>query len=524
MALGDRLKRVASRAAVRSERRVREAPATTGRDLAEWARARLHGLRLVLVSNREPYSELPDGGEVRWVRNAGGLTVALDGVARALGAAWVAQRSATSEVASSEPERIGCPPDRPAYSLRRLTLSREDHERYYAGFSNGGLWPLCHIVYVRPRFELADWERYRDVYRRFADAVVEEAGDGPCLVFLQDYHLALAARFIKERRPDARVALFWHIPWPNAEVIRRLPWRAELLDGMLANDLIGFHIRFHALNFLHTVADTHEARVDHEKLAVDRGGRRTFVRDVPISVDLEEISALAEMPAARNAARTLRERFAPEGGAIGLGVDRMDYTKGIPERLEALERLFETRPEWIGRFRFVQVGVPSRIELEEYRAIAARTRALVERLNGRFGGRDEAVTLIEANLDFRELLAWYLAADVCVVSSLHDGMNLVAKEYVAARVDGDGALVLSPFTGAARELERAWMASPYDKEALADSLHAALAEPAEGRRARMRALREAVARRTIFDWAKSMLEAAVTLPGEPRAEERDAAI
>jgi trehalose 6-phosphate synthase len=320
------------------------------------------------------------------------------------------------------------------------------------------------------------------------------------------------AKYLKQRRPDLRIALFWHIPWPNAEVFRRLPWRAELLDGLLANDLLGFHIRLHALNFLQSVADTHESRVDHERMAIERSGQRTYVRDVPISVDVEEISALSEAPANVAAAAALRAQLGVGDGVLGLGVDRMDYTKGIPERLESLERLLEKEPAWIGRLQFVQIGVPSRIELEEYRAVASRTRALVERINQRFSREDRpVVTLIEENLEFRELLAWYRAADVCAVTSLHDGMNLVAKEYVAARTDLDGALVLSPFTGAARELERAWVVSPYDREALADTLHAAFVEPREARRERMKTLRQIVTRRTIFDWAIEMLDGATHL-------------
>jgi trehalose 6-phosphate synthase len=409
-------------------------------------------------------------------------------------------------------DRVNCPPGRPRYTLRRVWLTPEDHARYYSGFANSALWPLCHVVYVRPRFRLADWESYREVNRRFAEAAIAEAGDGPALVFLQDYHLALAARFIKERRPDLQVAMFWHIPWPNPEVFRVLPWRQEVLEGMLANDVVGFHIRRHAMNFLDSVAETLEARVDAERLAVDRAGQRTWVRPFAISVDAEEIAALAETAEARRAERAIRERLALAGCRVGLGVDRLDYTKGIAERFEALERLFEKHPEWQGRFVFIQIGVPSRIELREYRAVQIRARRWADTINQRFpraGG--PTVHLIEANLDFRELVPYYRLADLCTVTSLHDGMNLVAKEYLAASPDLRGALVLSPFTGAARELERAWIVSPYDREALAEAYHAALAEPEEGRRERMRVLRETVLRRNIFDWTLDVLDTIVGL-------------
>jgi trehalose 6-phosphate synthase len=380
------------------------------------------------------------------------------------------------------------------------------------------------VVYVRPRFHLADWESYREVNRRFASAVLEEVEGAPALVFIQDYHLALAARFIKEARPDLQVAMFWHIPWPNPEVFRILPWKEEILEGMLANDVIGFHIRRHAMNFLDTVADTLEARVDLESLAVDRGGRRTWVRPFAISVDADELAALAESPEVRREQAAIRARWNLQDCRVGLGVDRLDYTKGIPERLEALYRLFEKHPEWVGRFAFIQIGVPSRIELREYRNVQQRTRRWIDRINRRYPrAAGPTVFFIEANLDFRELVPYYALADLCAVTSLHDGMNLVAKEYLAASPDLEGTLVLSPFTGAARELERAWIASPYDREGLADAYHEALTAPPEARRERMAALRETVLRHNIFDWTLEVLDTIVSLNLRTPAPEAAAA-
>ncbi|HEY6866692.1 MAG TPA: trehalose-6-phosphate synthase [Candidatus Eisenbacteria bacterium] len=526
MTFPDRVRSALGRAAIRTQQRSQGPPRTTRSDLAEWARAHLRERRLVVASNREPYSQVRDGDGTRWMRNAGGLTVALDAVMQALGGTWVAQGSGDVDRPGVERTiRIACPPDHPHYTLRRLWLSKKDHALYYSGFANSALWPLCHVVYVRPRFRLAEWERYREVNRRFAEAVLEEVGSGPALVFIQDYHLALAAQFIKERRPDLQVALFWHIPWPNPEVFRVLPWGKEILEGMLANDVVGFHIRRHALNFLDTVADTLEARVDPEHLAVERGGRRTWVRHFPIGVDAEEIGALAETRETRAAETAIRSRLGLGDCAIGLGVDRLDYTKGIPERLEAVERLFEKHPEWIGRLALIQIAVPSRIELPDYRRVGQLTRHWTERINARFprpGG--PTLHLIEDNLDFRDLVPYYRMADLCAVTSLHDGMNLVAKEYLAASPDLDGALVLSRFTGAARELERAWLASPYDREGLADAFHAALSEAPEARHERMGALRETVLRRNIFDWIREVLD---TILGfdlrTPGAEPREAA-
>jgi len=513
MVFAERARSALQRAAIRTHQRNDGPPRTTRADLVAWVHAHLPDRKIVVVSNREPYSHHHAGDGIRVVRNAGGLTVALDAVMQALGGSWVAHGSgdADRDVVDAH-DRVACPPQDPRYTLRRLWLSHDDHDRYYSGFANSALWPLCHVVYVRPRFRLTEFESYRDVNRRFADAVLDEVGDAPALVFIQDYHLALAARFIRERRPDLQVAMFWHIPWPNPEVFRVMPWKEEILEGMLANDLVGFHIRRHAINFLDTVAETLEARVDFERLAVDRGGQRTWVQPFAISVDAEEIALLAESPETLRAEERIRQELGLEGCTIGLGVDRLDYTKGIPERFEALERMLEKYPEWHGRFAFIQIGVPSRIELREYRQTRSATRRWAARINRRFpraSGR--TVTLIEANLDFRDLVPYYRLADLLAVTSLHDGMNLVAKEYLAASPDLNGALVLSPFTGAARELERAWITSPYDTERLADIYHAALTEPADLKRERMAALRETVMRRNVFDWTLDILDSWVGL-------------
>ena len=521
----ERARTALRRAAVRAQQRGNGPPRTTRADLVAWARAHLAGRTLIVASSREPYSHQRDGGRVRVVRNAGGLTVALDAVMQAVGGTWVAHGGGDADREFvDERDRVACPPHQPSYTLKRVWLTPQDHARYYAGFANSALWPLCHVVFVRPRFRLSDWESYREVNQRFASAVLDEVGAGPALVFIQDYHLALAARFVKERRPDLQVATFWHVPWPNPEAFRVLPWKDEVLDGLLANDMVGFHIRRHAMNFLGSVADSLEARVDFAGLAVDRAGRRTWVADFPISVDADEIAALSATVETERAVAAIRERLGLEGCKVGLGVDRLDYTKGIPERFEALDLLYARHPEWRGRFAFIQIGVPSRIELREYRNVQSRTRRLVERLNRRYPrSAGPTVHLIEANLDFRELVPYYRLADLCTVTSLHDGMNLVAKEYLAASPDLDGALVLSRFAGAARELERAWIVSPYDREGLADAYHAALSDDAGARRERMAALRETVLRRNIFDWALEVLDTMVGVDLKTPAREVSAA-
>jgi trehalose 6-phosphate synthase len=517
----NRVRAALSRAAAREQVRRDSPPHSTQEDLVRWARQHLAGTKLVVVSNREPYSHLRTGEGVRWVRNPGGLTVALDSIASALGGVWVAHGSGSADrLRSDESGRTPVPPERPRYTLRRLWLSREDQQLYYSGFSNGALWPLCHIVFVRPRFRREEWERYLEVNARFAEAVLDEVGSGPALILLQDYHLACCARFIKERRPELPCILFWHIPWPNSEVFRRLPWREEILAGMLANDLLGFHVRYHANNFLDTVADVLEARVDRERMAVERIGHRTWVREFPIGVDPAEIAALADSATTHAAIRRLREEHALGEARIGVGVDRLDYTKGIPERLDAVERLLERHSRWRGRFTFIQVGVPSRVELPEYRELVQRVESKVARLNRLFTRGDrKAVVLLMGNHDFRDIVPLYRMADLCAVTSLHDGMNLVAKEYVAAKTDLEGALVLSPFTGASRELERAIVVTPFDVDALAEAYHQALTLPAAERRARMGALRDAVFRSNIFDWALGLMDASQRLMLRPSEAE-----
>jgi trehalose 6-phosphate synthase len=514
------------RAAARERVRRDAPPHTSQDDLVRWAQLHLAGKRLVVVSNREPYSHVRTDDGVRWTRNPGGLTVALDSVVSALRGVWVAHGSGSADRhRTDEDGHVKVPPDRPLYTLRRLWLSREDQQLYYSGFSNGALWPLCHIAYVRPRFVREEWERYVDVNRRFAEAAVEEAGDGPALILIQDYHLACCARFVKELRPDLPCVLFWHIPWPNSEVLRRLPWRKELLDGLLANDVIGLHVRQHALNFLDSVADSIEARVDRERMAVERAGHRAWVRHFPISVNAAEIAAMADSAATDADVNRLREEHGLGEARVGVGVDRLDYTKGIPERLDAIERLFERHPRWRGRFCFIQIGVPSRVELPEYRMVVQTVESKVARINRLYSRGDrKAVVLLVGNHDFRDIVPYYRMADVCAVTSLHDGMNLVAKEYVAAHTEGGGALVLSPFTGASREMERAIIATPFDVDALSEALHEALTMPEEERAARMAALREAVFRHNIFDWAISLMDSAQRLMlGSHGAESAQAA-
>ncbi len=489
------------------------------------ARTRLGGAKLIVVANREPYIHRHQNGAIEWMRPAAGLTTALDPVMQACGGTWVAHGSGDADRETANASgRVRVPPDDPNYTLRRVWLTCEQEDGYYYGFANSTLWPMCHQVYCRPSFDPAHWQAYHEVNELFAAAVLEEARGGPALVFVQDYHFALLPQMLKRQRPDLVVAHFWHIPWPNPETFRVCPWAKELLDGMLGNDLMSFHIQYHCNNFLETVDRTVECRIDRERFAVLRNGRVTTVRPHPISVD----PALADEYLGDDwelRAKLFRERYRLGGRPLLVGVDRVDYTKGIPERLRAVARLLETRPDWKGQFHFLQIGAPSRTHLVTYRDLNDEVQRLVNQINGTHGTPDwQPVVFLNEHHGPDDIFLLYRIAAGCVVSSLHDGMNLVAKEFVTARGDEQGALVLSEFTGAARELPDALLVNPFDVDQLADALYASLTMPPDEQRRRMRMMRAQVDDCNIYRWAGMLLSevgklVGATVPGE--VEERD---
>ncbi len=430
-----------------------EGPRFWTRDTLRQIVGRVLGQRqFIVVSNREPYVHRLDGEEIVCERGVGGLVTALEPVMRTCGGTWVAHGGGNADRdVVDEHDHIGVPPEHPEYTLRRVWLSKADEDDYYYGFANQALWPLCHIAYQRPIFEAQDWEAYRRVNHQFAEAVLQEARDKTAIVLIQDYHLALLPACLREANPKLLIAQFWHIPWPNQETFRVCPWDQQILHGLLGNDLLGFHVRYHCQNFIDTVATTTEARVDAEASAVTRAGHQTLVRQFPISLDIDAMSEQAQ--AADTAARVarLRRRLGLTNQRVLLGIDRIDYTKGIPERLRALDRLLATHPEYIGKLRFVQVGAPSRTRIYPYQALGKEIESFVEEINWKYAqGRWAPIVYRQIPARPDEVIALYQLADVCVVTSLHDGMNLVAKEYVAARPDGDGVLILSRFTGSAR--------------------------------------------------------------------------
>jgi trehalose 6-phosphate synthase len=496
-----------------------------------WSAERLHrtlteklqGEGVVILANREPYlHERSPDGSVRVSRPASGLVTALEPVMRACSGVWVAHGSGSADrdvVDASQ--RVRVPPGEESYAIRRVWLSAEEERGYYYGFSNEGLWPLCHIADTRPTFRVQDYRQYALVNRRFADAVCEEV-DGPDpIVLVQDYHFALAPRMIRERLPRATVISFWHIPWPNAERFGICPWARELLEGMLGSSVVGFHTQLHCNNFLEAVDRHLEARIDRERQSVVLGGRESRVRAYPISIDWPNRWAAAAPPAVECRRAVFAELGLPPEAKLGVGVDRLDYTKGIEQRLLAVERLFERFPHLHGRFTFAQLGAPSRTLIAEYRSLNERVDALVARINGRFAsGTWRPIALLRANHEPPAIFQYLRAADVCYVSSLHDGMNLVAKEFVAARDDERGVLVLSRFTGAARELTEALLVNPYDVEESSAALATALAMPKDEQAARMRAMRTLLSELNVYRWAGRMLADAARLRQRDRLSTR----
>jgi trehalose 6-phosphate synthase len=476
----------AARASAAAEARLREAGEHlwTAERLAVHIRNRAGSSRIFVVSNREPYMHVRQGRETVCVVPPSGLVTALEPVLRACDGVWVASGSGDADSSTvDEFDRLRVPPDEPRYTLRRVWLSKEEEAKYYDGFANEGLWPLCHIAHTRPIFRAADWECYQLINQRFADTLLEEMQDSvEPVVFAQDYHLALLPRLVKKARPDARVAIFWHIPWPNPEAFGICPWQAELLDGLLGADLIGFHIPLHCHNFLATVDRVLEARTDRDHLSVLRHGHTSVIRPYPVSVEFDgtmrpaanwdRVTNDEERTAAR---QQLLGEFGVRAESLALGVDRMDYTKGIVERLEAVEQLLEDHPWHRERLTMVQIAAPSRTSIPSYVELRRRVEETVERINSCYQTVHwRPIVLIERQCTHEEVRHWYRAADVCLVTSLHDGMNLVAKEFVAARDDEDGVLVLSKFTGAAVELRDALLVNPYHIVGVAEAIHSGL--------------------------------------------------
>lgn len=481
----------------------------------EWTAERLRGLLLtqlsgdqvIVVSNREPYIHERGEGGIVVKRPASGLVTAVEPVMRACSGTWIAHGSGSAdrEVVDAR-DRVAVPPGHEDYWLRRVWLTPEEEQGYYYGFANEGMWPLCHVAHVRPVFRESDWEAYRAVNQRFADAVVAEARSDDPVVLVQDYHFALLPAMVREKLPQATILTFWHIPWPNPESFGICPWRREILQGMLGSTILGFHTRYHCKNFLETVDRYLEARIEHEHSTIAFRDKETLVESYPISIAWPDAGQAGWQPVADCRRQVVARLGLPPEACIAVGVDRFDYTKGILERLNAVERLLEKHPELVGRFVFVQVAAPTRGALDEYKSFQQRVEQTAGRINQRFGKPDyQPVHLLARHHEPDAVNELFRAADICVVTSLHDGMNLVCKEFVAARDDLAGVLLLSRFAGAAREMPEALIVNPYHVEETADALYRAATMPAAEQRERMASLRSTVREFNVYRWAGRML-------------------
>jgi alpha,alpha-trehalose-phosphate synthase [UDP-forming] len=486
----------------------------------------LNDCKFILVSNREPYEHFRGTRGIEIRQPAGGLVSALDPTMRRIHGTWVAWGSGSADRETSDDlGRVQVPPDEGSYTLRRVWLEESEVDAYYHGFANRSLWPLCHMLIHYFEYRTEFWDRYRAVNLRFAHAVADEAerSTGRCMAWIQDYHFALVPEFLRAMRPSLFIHQFWHIPFPPPDILRLLPSGSHeaLLRGLLGNDLMEFQIDRHALNFLDCVTEfVSGADVDPGDQTIRFQDRVVQVASFPISVDYEKYQELAQAPDAAKMAETLRARYANGSRQLGVCVDRVDYTKGIPERLRALELLFTEHPDMHGRFTFLFVCTPSRTNLAAYTQLEQDVGETVQVINKRFGTPEwTPIVLIGENVDADLLAAVYRAADICLVSSLQDGMNLVAKEFVAAQVDERGVLLLSRFTGAAEEIDGALLINPFNVDGFVSAIRSALDMPAEERKRRMRRMRRRLQNNTIFDWLDAILarcaESMAALPPTP---------
>ncbi|MBN2542392.1 trehalose-6-phosphate synthase [bacterium] len=464
----------------------------------------LPGYKFVLVANREPYVHLKTGNGIKCTIPAGGLTVALDPVLQASGGTWVGWGSgnADKEVVD-ENDRIMVPPEDPKYTLKRVWLSEEQEHGFYLGFANQVLWPLCHVVFTKPVFKPQYWKKYKEVNKLYAKATLEEIGDEKVFIWVQDYHFPLLPKLIRDARPNALITQFWHIPWSLPGIFRICPYKKEILEGMLANDLLGFHLPSYCNNFLRTIERELESKCDFDQMTVDYKGQRTWVKPFPISVDYDHINDFAMKDEVLEETKKLREDYGCD--YIAVSVDRLDYTKGILEKFSAIDFFITRYPEYKSNFVLMQAGAPSRTEIPAYAKLNNMIDETVKKINEKHRvGNWVPIDFQRKKLDYTRLLGYYRTADLCIVSSLEDGMNLVAKEVVSAQVDEKGILLLSEFCGAYHELgENSVSINPYDVERFAEAIKASLEMPQHEKTGKMRNLRRQVRENNIYKWVNN---------------------
>lgn len=484
-----------------------ESPWTSQR-LKEYTKEALKGKHLYIISNREPYIHIKKGNSISYIRPASGMVTAIEPMVMATGGMWLAHGSGEADAqVVDKNDIVKVPPHSPSYELKRIWLTKEEQRGFYDGFANNGLWPLCHNAYVLPVFNVDDWHAYIVVNQKFANSILKEIKHiKKPIIFIQDYHFTLLPKMIKKKRPDAAILVFWHIPWPSSEAFRVCPWSKEVLDGMLGADLIGFHTQLHCNNFIETVGKELEALIDLEQFAVQREKHVSYIKPFPIGIPFT-MSETTELSADERQA-LFNEYHIPQNSIVGVGVDRLDYTKGIIERLRAVDRFLEKYPSYREKFTFMQLAPTSRQSVESYQRFAHEVQKEVEEINAKYKTRHwKPIIFINSHKDRGDITKLYQLGDVCMVTSLHDGMNLVAKEYVGARTDKKGVLVLSEFAGASRELKDALIVNPYDIEEMADAIHTAITMPLSQQTKRMERMRKTIENNNSYRWSAEILKA-----------------
>ena len=466
----------------------------------------LQGKKMIVVSNREPYMHIHEGKEIKCIVPASGMITAMEPILKACSGLWIASGSGDADKETvNKHDKVEVPPEDPKYTLRRIWLTKEEEQHFYYGFSNEGLWPLCHIAHTRPTFRIDDWHYYKKVNEDFAKAVLDETkSEEAPFILIQDFHFALLPELIKREKPKAKVAIFWHIPWPNPESFGICPWQREILQGILGSDLIGFHTQYHCNHFMETVNSALESRVLWDNFSVKVGGRTTYVKPFPISIAFTLTDYDIDTPKIKPS--QLLNEYGLSARFIGIGVDRIDYTKGIVEKFLSIERFLEKNPSYVGKFTFIQIGAPSRTLLKTYSDTVSAVENEANRINLRFKSKNwKAILLLKRHHSHIEISPYYSSADFCMITSLHDGMNLVAKEFVASRNQNDGSLILSRFAGASQELHGAILINPYDIEKSADAIKSALEMTKEEQNQRMMQMRLVIVRHNIYSWAATLL-------------------
>ncbi|MDD5415826.1 MAG: trehalose-6-phosphate synthase [Candidatus Daviesbacteria bacterium] len=486
----------------------------TAERLKEFIKDILKGRTIFMVSNREPYIHTKTGRKIDYYFPASGVVTAIEPVMQACGGVWIAHGSGDADrLVVDSNSKIKVPPDEPKYVLRRIWLTEQEEVGYYYGFSNEALWPLCHIAYQRPIFKKEDWEEYKKVNQKFADVILSEIKnhDRP-IVLIQDFHLALVPKMVKMQRPGAVVGIFWHIPWSSPESFSICPWKKEILDGMLGADLIGFQTQLHCNNFIETAGRELESLIDFERFAITRSNHTSYVKPFPISIAFPDGFDKTKDLDGKEEKERLLKSLRIKTKYIGLGIDRLDYTKGILERFKAIEIFLNRYPPYKGKFTFVQIAAPSRTRIKKYRDFAIEVENEADRINALFKAKTwKPIILLAKHHSHSEIQKFYRATDFCLVTSLHDGMNLVAKEYVASRYDEKGVLILSQYTGASRELKDALIVNPYNGEQTADAIKKALEMTAKEQTKRMRSMREIIKNYNVYRWSAELLKTIVNL-------------